>query len=87
MTNSALPASPNQLTDSPPKSVTIEFTTPSWGTIANNFWKSRATATVGRTTGKKTNVRIHAELRRNANVNRSARRKPTETCKTVTMIA
>lgn len=60
-TQKALPALPKKSTDSRPKVLSRELTGPVWGATWKNFWNSRPTATVGRTTGKKTRVRMSAD--------------------------
>lgn len=62
-TQKALPALPNQSIDSMPTMFSSELTGPVCGATWKNFWKSRPTATVGSTTGKKTRVRMNAEAR------------------------
>ena len=44
-----------------PTAFRTELTRPFCGAISKSFWNSRATATVGSTTGKKTSVRISVE--------------------------
>ena len=67
MTQKALDPSPSQSMEPIPKTFRAELTRPFCGAISNIFWNRSATATVGRTTGKKTRVRMRLEPRLRAN--------------------